>query len=112
VSDARTEFERTMAEPPAISRQATAWWPALVGLEELTDAVTATAVAVSHGAPPPSADAAAQVSAALEAIADAVQAGRAPHVAELPSDESLESVTGAVRTVLSVIASPAERAHA
>ena len=58
ISDLRAEFERTMSEPQAISRQATAWWPAVVGLDEVMDAVTATAVAVDHGAPAPSPDAA------------------------------------------------------
>jgi uncharacterized membrane protein YccC len=106
LSDLRTEFERTMAEPTPVSRRATARFPALVGLEELTDAVTATAVAVSHGAPAPSPNALLQVTAALGAIADAVQAGQAPPAVDLPSDEPLRPVTDAVRSVLSVIASP------
>ncbi len=111
LSDLRAEFERTMAEPPAVSRQATAWFPALVGLEELIDAVTATAVAVSHGAPAPSPDALRQVTAALGAVADAVQAGQTPPAVELPSDEPLKPVTDAVRSVLSVIASPKQSAR-
>jgi uncharacterized membrane protein YccC len=106
LSDLRVEFERTMAEPPAISRRATAWWPALVGLEEVADAVTATAVAISHGAPAPSADAVRQLTAALAAIAGAVQGGQALPGAELPPGEPLQPVTDAVRSVLSVIASP------
>jgi len=35
-----------MAEPPSISRRATAWYPALVGLERVMDATTATALSV------------------------------------------------------------------
>ena len=50
LADLRAEFQRTMSEPPSISRRATAWWPAVVGLEQVMDAVTATAVAVSRGA--------------------------------------------------------------
>jgi hypothetical protein len=47
-----------------------------------------------------------QVTEALTAIADAVQAGQTPPAVELPSDEPLQPVTDAVRSVLSVIASP------
>jgi hypothetical protein len=32
-----------MSEPGAVSRRATAWWPVLVGLEEVVGTVTATA---------------------------------------------------------------------
>ena len=53
LADLRTEFQRTMSEPPSISRRATAWWPAVVALEQVMDAVTATAVAVSRGATVP-----------------------------------------------------------
>jgi hypothetical protein len=35
-----------------VSRRATAWWPALVGLEEVMDAVTATAVTIAGGTAP------------------------------------------------------------
>ena len=35
LADLRAEFQRTMSEPPSISRRATAWWPAVVVLEQL-----------------------------------------------------------------------------
>ncbi len=44
LSDLRTEFQRTMAEPPSVSRRAARLWPALAALEQVTDTVTATAV--------------------------------------------------------------------
>jgi uncharacterized membrane protein YccC len=111
LSDLRAEFERTMSEPAAVSRRATAWWPALVGLDEVMDAVTATAVAISHGAPAPSPDAVRRLASVLDALADAVQAGAPPsRLPELPSDEPLGVVTEAVRAVLGVIASPSEPA--
>ena len=107
LSDLRAEFERTMSEPRAISRQATAWWPALVGLDEVMDAVTATAVAIEHGAPAPSPAAAAQLAGALDSVATAVQAGVPPSSPpELPPEEPLQPVTEAVRAVLGVLASP------
>ncbi len=111
VSDLRAEFERTMSEPRAVSRRATAWWPALVGLDEVMDAVTATSVAISHGAPAPPPDAVQQDASALDAVADAVQAGAKPsRPPQLPSEEPLQPVTDAIRAVLGVLASPEERA--
>jgi uncharacterized membrane protein YccC len=111
LSDLRAEFERTMSEPRAVSRRATAWWPAVVGLDEVMDAVTATAVAVGHGAPAPSPEAVAQLADALDSVAAAVEAGAAPSgPPELPPDEPLQPVTDAVRAVLGVMASPKGRA--
>ena len=98
-----------MAEPRAVSRRATAWWPALVGLDSVVDAVTATAVAISHGAPPPCPAAVQQLTSALDKIADAVQADVAPSgPVDLPSDETLQPVTDAVHTVLGVLTGPKE----
>ena len=54
LSNVRLEFQRTLSEPTPVSRRASAWWPAVVGLEEVMDAVTATAVALGRGAQPPS----------------------------------------------------------
>jgi hypothetical protein len=31
-----------MSEPAAVSRRASAWWPAIVALDEVADAATAT----------------------------------------------------------------------
>jgi uncharacterized membrane protein YccC len=109
LSDLRAEFERTMAEPWAVSRRATAWWPALVGLDRVVDAVTATAVAISHGVPAPSPRAVQQLTSVLDKVADAVQAGVAPSGPfNLPSDEVLQPVTDAVHAVLGVMTSPRE----
>jgi uncharacterized membrane protein YccC len=107
ISDLRTEFERTMSEPRSVSRRASAWWPALVGLEGVVDAVTGEAVAIEHGAPAPSASAVRQLESVLDAIAESVLAGVAPSgTTELPSDEALRPVTEAVQAVLGVMVSP------
>jgi uncharacterized membrane protein YccC len=105
VSDLRGEFDRTMSEPRAVSRGASAWWPALAGLDDLVDTVTASMVGIrSHGAPAPDPAAVRQLTAALGRVADAVQARVAPPGdAELPSDEALRPVTEAVRAVLGVL---------
>jgi len=104
LADLRTEFDRCMSEPAAAGRQAAVWWPALVALEEVVDAVTAVAVAIRHGEPAPDTGAVHRLTAALDAIADAVKAGTPPRPTELPSDPSLKPVTDAVRAVLAILA--------
>jgi uncharacterized membrane protein YccC len=104
LSDLRAEFQRSMSEPRAVSQRASAWWPALVALEQVMDAVTATAVAVDHGGPAPSPEAVRQLTAVLDRVADAVRTGtRLPLDIELPDDEALSPVTDAVRSVLAVV---------
>jgi hypothetical protein len=71
IADLRAEFQRTMSEPPAISRRASAWWPAVVGLEDVMDAVTAAAVE-GHV---PSADRVRAISSGLRAACLAAVAG-------------------------------------
>jgi len=63
-----------MSEPAAVSRRASAWWPAIVALDLVIDAATATRVAISRGAPAPSPEAVHQLTAALYAVADAIDA--------------------------------------
>ena len=107
LSDMRTEFQRTMSEPPPVSRQAAAWWPALAELEQVADAVTAESVTMCRGAPAPRPEAVTQLMAALDEIARAVQTGVVPPGAiSLPSDPALAPVTDGVRSVLGVIARP------
>ncbi len=92
-----------MSQPAAVSRRASAWWPAIVALDEVADAVTATEVAIRRDAPAPIPDAVHELTAALYALADAIEAGVPPRVGELPDDEALKPVTDAVRPVLSVL---------
>ena len=105
LGDLRAEYQRAMSEPAAVSRRASAWWPAIVALDEVVDAATATGVAIRRGAPAPSADAVHQLTAALSAVAGAIDAGERPRVGELPDDEILKPVTDAVRPVLSALGS-------
>ena len=103
LSDLRAEFDRTMAEPAAVSRRAAAWWPAVVALEEVVDAITGAAVAVRQGVPAPDPGAVRQLNAALDAVADSVKAGEPPRPTDLPSDPSLKPVTDAVRAELAIL---------
>lgn len=107
LSDLRAEYQRTMSEPPAVSRRASAWWPAVVGLEEVMDAATSSVVAIGRGARPPAPGAVHQLTGTLRAVADAIEAGVAPATAAsagLPADPELQPVTAAVRSVLAVLA--------
>jgi uncharacterized membrane protein YccC len=104
LSDLRAEYQRTMSEPPAVSRRATAWWPAVVGLEEVMDAVTTLVVTMSSGGPRPAADAVYQLTGTLRSVADAIDAQVRPAIpSEFPDDPALAPVTDAVRSVLSVL---------
>ena len=78
LGDLHGEYQRAMSEPAAASRRASAWWPAIVALDQVADAVTATGVAIRRGAPAPSPDAVHQLTAALYAVADAIDAGVPP----------------------------------
>jgi uncharacterized membrane protein YccC len=103
LGDLHGEYERAMSEPAAVSRRASAWWPAIIALDVVIDAATATRVAISRGAPAPSPDAVHRLTAALDAVADAIDAVAPPRVGELPDDEALKPVTDAVRPVLSAL---------
>jgi len=104
LSDLRAEFQRTLSEPPAVSRRASAWWPALVGLEEVMDATTTLVVAMHGGAPRPAPDAVHQLTGTLRGVADAIEAQVPPAIpSQLPDDPALTPVTDAVRLVLSVL---------
>ena len=111
LSDLRAEFQRTISEPEAVSRRASAWWPATVSLEELVDAITETALSVSAGrTPAPAPGSVRRLATTLRVVADAMAGGGPPPaaVSPLPSDEDLQPVTAAVRSVLGVL-TPGER---
>jgi len=104
LSNLRAEFQRTMSEPASVSRRATAWWPAVVGLEEVLDAVTTTAVGISRGSAVPSPASVHALTGTLRTVADAIEAGVPPRATgPLPADQELSPVTTTVRSVLSVL---------
>jgi uncharacterized membrane protein YccC len=104
LSDLRVEFQRSLSEPRAVSRRATAWWPAVAGLEEVMDSVTTTAVAISRGAPAPAPDSVRQLTSILRGVADAMAIGVAPNrPGDYPADPELQPVADTVRSVLAVL---------
>jgi uncharacterized membrane protein YccC len=112
ISNLRAEFQRVMSEPASVRRRAAALWPAVVGLEDVMDAVTALAVSAGKrggavgGAPAPAPEAVRRVARALTEVADALDSGSTPVRDEepLPPDEALTPVTDAVRSVLGALA--------
>jgi uncharacterized membrane protein YccC len=96
LSDLRTFVQQTLAEPPPISTAAAAWWPQIVAMERVTDAVTSAAIRTFHShesADPASVE---RLHSALVGLAAAIRAGRAPDPVELPDDDRLESVSDEV----------------
>ncbi len=100
LSDLRAEFQRTLSEPPAAGRRATVWWPAVVGLEQLMDTVTATAVAADHDAPLPPPTCIQELTGILRRIAADVRSGtQHPEPAAPPAPRCAGPVTDAVLRV-------------
>src|SRR5207248_6511031 len=48
LSDLRTIFQQVLTEPSPAGRRAAAWWPAIMRLERVTDAVTRVAVEIER----------------------------------------------------------------
>jgi hypothetical protein len=96
LADLRTVFQRAVTEPPAISGRITTWLPAMIALEQLTDAAAATAVRTDHGMPPPSKEVVHAVVTSLEDLAADIREGRTPSKLELPEEKTLERVNSAL----------------
>jgi uncharacterized membrane protein YccC len=108
LSDLRLEFQRAMAEPAAVSRLASAWWPATVALEQVVDAVTAVAVAADHGLPLPPSGPVERLAAALRGAAAAARGGQPPPPApDVTGPGPLAPAANAVRGVLDALAGSA-----
>lgn len=104
LSDLRTLVQQTLAEPPPISTAAAAWWPQIVAMERVTDAITSTAIRGFHAHLSADERSVEDLRSALAAIAEAIRANRAPDPVELPDDDLLSSVSdeiGAARALLS-----------
>ncbi|WP_083936801.1 FUSC family protein [Longispora albida] len=108
LADARAAVEQALAEPPPASTRASAWWPAVVALENVTDAITASAV---HGGAGETE--VAQLSAVLNDLAASVVLHHRPANLPLPEvddpDDALADVVEQVRTARLVVAGPEQR---
>lgn len=106
LADLRTAFQQAVVEPSAAGRQASAWWPAIVGLERLTDAITEVLVTVEHGTPLPDAADVELITDALGELADAVRAQREPREQELPGTAQLSGVVETLGAVFDAVRGP------
>jgi uncharacterized membrane protein YccC len=75
LSDLRTEFQRTMAEPRSVSGAAARLWPAVLAVEDVMDAVTAVGVRAAESGQRPSPADVARLTAELRDLATAVRSG-------------------------------------
>ena len=99
----RVEFQRTMAEPRRVRERITVWWPTVIALEWLLEAIPATSVNAAWQQPPVAA--VSELSTALRQVATAVRAGwPVQPQPRLPRPPSLEQVSDAVRSVQSAVA--------
>jgi hypothetical protein len=99
LSEVRTEFQRTLVEPAAVSRRAATWWPASISLEKVMDTLTATAVRSDADGSRPPAPESRQVADALRDMAQSIRAGRPLPPLHLPDHKSLAEVSEAVRSL-------------
>jgi len=105
LADLRAEFQRTMSEPPAISRRAAAWWPAVIGLEQVMDAITSAGLAASQDPGQAASPAGVRrLGDALRVIEEAARTGKPlAEVPGLPDEEVLKPVSEAIRALLGVL---------
>jgi hypothetical protein len=92
-----------MAEPRRVRERIAVWWPAVIALESLLEAIPATTVNAAGQQPPVAA--VSELSTALRQVATAVRAGWPVRPQpRLPRPPSLELVSDAVRSVQDAVA--------
>lgn len=108
LSDLRTVFQQALAEPPPVSSRAAAWWPAIVAMERLADAVTGAAIRLDRGAAPPGQDAVDRLADAVQNLADVVRERGPVSVSALPDEAEpvLGDVAVEVATARAVLSGP------
>jgi uncharacterized membrane protein YccC len=106
LADLRTAFQQSVVEPSAAGRQATAWWPAIVGLERVADAVTEVVVSIERGVRPPDPADVRLLTAALAEFATAVREQREPVDFPLPESERLSGVAEQVNAAFEAVRGP------
>ncbi|MFE7134050.1 FUSC family protein [Streptomyces sp. NPDC057638] len=112
LSAVRSEFQRALTEPPPTGDRAAAWWPLVVAVERIVDAITGARVRVEHGATPPSGEEVAAVERQLRELAEGLRSSEVlvEVRAVLPGDE--KGVLAPLRhevTAARAIASPPRR---
>lgn len=107
LSDLRIALQRGLSEPRLVSRRALAWWPVEVALERVANAISDTVWSLPAGQPAPPAAQVAQLAAALDRIAAAVNQGQPvpPDAIEAPSP-ALRDVAAEIESLRATLAGP------
>jgi len=107
LSDLRIALQRGLSEPRLVSRRALAWWPVEVALERVANAISDTVWSLPAGQPAPPAAQVAQLAAALDRIAAAVNQGQPvpPDAIEAPSP-LLRDVAAEIELLRATLAGP------
>jgi uncharacterized membrane protein YccC len=98
LTDVQTQLQRRLAEPPPISTRAAAWWPVIVQLERVADAVTGAVIGIRAGEPVPETAQVDVVRRAVRQLEEDVRAHRVPDDAELFAEGVLAPVAREVDT--------------
>ncbi|MQA63519.1 MAG: FUSC family protein [Actinophytocola sp.] len=109
LAELRTAFSQVIVEPSAAGRQAMAWWPAIVALERMVDAVTEVAVSMDHGGLPPSGLTVDGIVDALDELADAVREGREPVRIRIAEAGTATGAVDELNTVFDAMSGPGVR---
>lgn len=106
LSDTRTALQQSLAEPPPISTRASAWWPAIVALERVTDAIAAVATSVALGGTAPADEAVRPVVAAMVELSAALREGRSPAELSWPNMDQLAGIVDELQAAQAVFTGP------
>jgi uncharacterized membrane protein YccC len=107
LSDLRTLIQQTLAEPPPVSTQAAAWWPEVVALERLADAITSWVVRTQRGGPRPSAEGVRQIERAAADLTEAIRSLRTPHPLVMSEEDGLAGIASELSVARSALSLPA-----
>ncbi len=109
LSDLRSELQRIVVEPSAAGRLASAWYPAIIGLERVTGSVTRVAVEMNQGDPVPPTDEVDAIVGSLRDIAASVREERVPDELPLIRSDQLKQIVAHMAAVVSALRGPVER---
>lgn len=106
LADLRSTFSQVIVEPSIVGRQALAWWPLIVGLERVVDAVTVAVLRERHSRDGIDNAQVIGLIDALDELRDAVRHEREPAVIKLPSGGDFDDVVDQLQVVVGAIRGP------
>lgn len=109
LSDQRTALQQALAEPTRAGRDAAELFPLVIGLEQVTDALTAVSIDIVRRRPQISPDDAVAVETSLREVAAAMRESRRPRRRPLPTDGELADVGREVGLMVGAVNGPSRR---